>query len=179
MSKHTPGPWHTAGNQGVQIRSAKHQIAKVWCMHGNTFKYNAALIAAAPELLTVAETLVKFVDAPKHGANMRNYVDLGEALVRAARSAIVKATKAEPEKAPASDPPEALRLADIIGGNVADELRRLHATNTDLLKALTDLVDDLKLRATLAGTHVLDVSNGRWLAAERAMANARGEPYDH
>jgi hypothetical protein len=49
MSKHTPGPWHTAGEQGVQIRSAKDQIAKVWTMRGNEWKANARLIAAAPD----------------------------------------------------------------------------------------------------------------------------------
>ncbi len=46
-TKFTPGPWHTAGEQGVQIRSEKHQIAKVWAMRGNEFKANANLIAAA------------------------------------------------------------------------------------------------------------------------------------
>jgi putative SOS response-associated peptidase YedK len=50
-AQHTPGPWHTAGEQGVQIRSAKHQIAKVWAMRGNEWKANARLIAAAPDLL--------------------------------------------------------------------------------------------------------------------------------
>ena len=32
--------------------------------------------------------------------------------------------------------PEALRLADLIGGNAADELRRLHAENQNLRQAL-------------------------------------------
>ena len=35
--------------------------------------------------------------------------------------------------------PEALRLADIIGGNCAAELRRLHAVNAELLEALRNL----------------------------------------
>ena len=35
-----------------------------------------------------------------------------------------------------SEQPEALRLADIIGGDCAAELRRLHAVNAELLGAL-------------------------------------------
>jgi len=59
MSKqHTPGPWHTAGEQGVQIRSEKHQIAKVWTMRGNEWKANARLIAAAPDLLEALQHLM-------------------------------------------------------------------------------------------------------------------------
>jgi hypothetical protein len=46
--KHTPGPWHVAN--GVQIRSATDQIAKVWMMRNGEGQANARLIAAAPEL---------------------------------------------------------------------------------------------------------------------------------
>jgi hypothetical protein len=62
-TQHTPGPWHTAGEQGVQIRSEKHQIAKVWAMRGNEWKANARLIAAAPEMLEALK------DAYPHIAN--------------------------------------------------------------------------------------------------------------
>lgn len=55
-AQHTPGPWHTAGDQGVQIRSQRDQIAKVWTMRGNEWKANARLIAAAPDLLGACET---------------------------------------------------------------------------------------------------------------------------
>ena len=48
MSKHTPGPWRVAN--GVQIRSQRDQIAKVWMMRDGEGKANAALIAAAPDL---------------------------------------------------------------------------------------------------------------------------------
>lgn len=48
-AKHTPGPWHVAN--GVQIRGAREQIAKVWMMRGGEGNANARLIAAAPELL--------------------------------------------------------------------------------------------------------------------------------
>ena len=61
MSKHTPGPWHTAGEQGVQIRSAKDQIAKVWTMRGNEWKANARLIAVAPELLEACKVALGII----------------------------------------------------------------------------------------------------------------------
>lgn len=48
---HTPGPWHVAGQEQVQIRSEKHQIAKAWSFAGKTGQANARLIAAAPCLL--------------------------------------------------------------------------------------------------------------------------------
>ena len=62
MTKHTQGPWRTAGDQGVQIRSEKDQIAKVWAMRGNEWKANAALIAAAPDLLSALEELIVFAE---------------------------------------------------------------------------------------------------------------------
>ena len=49
MIKHTPGPWHVSN--GVQIRSAKHQICKVWMMRNGEDNANARLIAAAPDML--------------------------------------------------------------------------------------------------------------------------------
>ena len=49
MSKHTPGPWHIAN--GVQIRSNRDQIAKIWMMRDGEGRENARLIAAAPDLL--------------------------------------------------------------------------------------------------------------------------------
>lgn len=55
-AQHTPGPWRLAN--GVQIRSDKDQIAKVWMMRNGEGVANARLIAAAPELLaTLEETL--------------------------------------------------------------------------------------------------------------------------
>jgi len=82
-TKHTPGPWHTAGDQGVQIRSQRDQIAKVWTMRGNEWKANARLIAAAPELL---EALARYVQQDiAHGMTENN-------LHRTARAAIAKAT---------------------------------------------------------------------------------------
>lgn len=56
MSKHTPGPWHVAN--GVQIRSSRDQIAKVWMMRDGEGNANTRLIAAAPELLQALETII-------------------------------------------------------------------------------------------------------------------------
>lgn len=53
--KYTPGPWHVSN--GVQIRSEKHQLAKVWMMRNGEGVANAQLIAAAPELLEALDTL--------------------------------------------------------------------------------------------------------------------------
>lgn len=47
--EHTPGPWLVAN--GVQIRSERDQIAKIWMMRNGEGNANASLIAAAPELL--------------------------------------------------------------------------------------------------------------------------------
>ena len=88
--QHTPGPWHTAGDQGVQIRSAKDQIAKVWTMRGNEWKANARLIAAAPDLLAALSVVlrdVQAVDAEGHLAD----IELEPAMYQA-RAAIAKAT---------------------------------------------------------------------------------------
>lgn len=66
-TKYTPGPWHLAGEQGVQIRSKKDQIAKVWTMRGNEWKANARLIAAAPELLEALQAIKDRLDtSPTH-----------------------------------------------------------------------------------------------------------------
>lgn len=56
--KHTRGPWRVAN--GVQIRSDRHQIAKVWMMRDGEGVANATLIAAAPDLLDV---LIRAKDA--------------------------------------------------------------------------------------------------------------------
>lgn len=64
MSKHTPGPWHFAN--GVQIRSDKHQIAKVWMMRGGEGAANARLIAAAPDMLEVLEAVETLVTRDRH-----------------------------------------------------------------------------------------------------------------
>jgi hypothetical protein len=42
---------------GNQIRSALHQIARVWMMRNGEGKANAQLIAAAPELLAALQEI--------------------------------------------------------------------------------------------------------------------------
>ena len=56
-TKHTPGPWHIAN--GVQIRSNRDQIAKIWMMRDGEGRANARLIASAPDLL---EALIELAD---------------------------------------------------------------------------------------------------------------------
>ena len=86
MSKHTPGPWlFVAGNQ---IRSAAHQIARIWMMRNGEGLANARLIAAAPELLEALSGVVNLWDhhASAHGDGVIS------PLHAAARAAITKAT---------------------------------------------------------------------------------------
>jgi len=59
MTKHTPGPWHVSN--GVQIRSERHQIAKVWMMRDGEGNANARLIAAAPDLLEALKGFSSYV----------------------------------------------------------------------------------------------------------------------
>ena len=66
---HTPGPWHVAN--GVQIRSARDQIAKVWMMRNGEGLENARLIAKAPELHALALRIARLNrDAGEIGAGM-------------------------------------------------------------------------------------------------------------
>jgi hypothetical protein len=86
--QHTEGPWHTAGEQGVQIRSAKHQIAKVWTMRGNEWKANAKLIAAAPDLLAALKDAAQALAFLKSIGIQSSTID---AEIRKSRVAISKA----------------------------------------------------------------------------------------
>lgn len=58
-TQHTHGPWHVAN--GVQIRSERHQVAKVWMMRNGEGTANARLIAAAPDLYAALYALVAAV----------------------------------------------------------------------------------------------------------------------
>ena len=91
MSAHTPGPWHTAGEQGVQIRSQRDQIAKVWCMRGNEWKANARLIAAAPDLL---EALREYRAAILFAQDKQALMSAIKSADDKARAAIAKAEEA-------------------------------------------------------------------------------------
>lgn len=60
VRQHTPGPWHVAN--GVQIRSQRDQIAKVWMMRDGEGNANAALIAAAPDMLNALRSLLRHAE---------------------------------------------------------------------------------------------------------------------
>lgn len=63
-TQHTPGPWHVAND--VQIRSERHQIAKVWMMRNGEGNANAKLIAHAPTMLHALQDIVR-VYGPESG----------------------------------------------------------------------------------------------------------------
>ena len=46
-TEHTKGKLHVAGQEQVQIRSDKHQVAKAWCFAGKTGQANARRLVAA------------------------------------------------------------------------------------------------------------------------------------
>jgi hypothetical protein len=91
-TKHTPGPWTTpdAYPNAIQVTSASGWICSLEVNKVNATeeqKANARLIAAAPELLRVAELAATLNTQTNHiGSGM-----LSE-LVERARAAIAKAT---------------------------------------------------------------------------------------
>lgn len=65
---HTPGPWidwEPAPDATTQImqKGSGIRIADVWCTDLPECSGNAALIAAAPDLLAAAEELLTYADA--------------------------------------------------------------------------------------------------------------------
>ena len=69
QTQHTPGPWHIAN--GVQIRSNRDQIAKIWMMRDGEGRANARLIAKAPELHALTLRIARLNrDAGEIGAGM-------------------------------------------------------------------------------------------------------------
>ena len=73
--------------------------------------------------------------------------------------------------------PEALRLADLIGGNAAAELRRLHEVNADLLEALLEAENALSdYIPTIERTGAyLNYGHKVLRTARAAIAKATGE----
>ena len=78
MTTNTPGPWHVANS--VQIRSARHQIAKVWMMRNGEGNANANLLAAAPDLLEVLKTIAEM--NPYDTSSMEYVVSLAKGAVK-------------------------------------------------------------------------------------------------
>ena len=91
--KHTPGPWHVAN--GVQIRSARDQIAKVWMMRNGEGNANAKLIAAAPELLEALRSVWLWMEDQADGQSKGGHATFDLMLLKEqrdiARAAIAKA----------------------------------------------------------------------------------------
>lgn len=93
-AQHTPGPWHVAN--GVQIRSERHQIAKVWMMRNGEGNANAKLIAAAPDLLEALRSVWLWMEDQADGQSKGGHATFDLMLLREqrdiARAAIAKAT---------------------------------------------------------------------------------------
>src|ERR1044071_2002478 len=90
---HTPGPWNTTASLGI-IRSNGQSVARTesdsWATHEEEVA-NARLIAAAPELLTVAQIAYTILAAIRHQRPGRHTAQ-GQGALCALRDAIVKAT---------------------------------------------------------------------------------------
>ncbi len=88
MTQHTPGPWAATGWEMREVSAHGHTIAL--CLGGNSAeaarmaRANAALIAAAPDMLAALEAFV----GSRKGDGMGWTLDSLEAL---AREAIAKA----------------------------------------------------------------------------------------
>lgn len=108
MSKHTPGPWHVAN--GVQIRSQRDQIAKVWMMRGGEGKANAALMAAAPDLLAALNLLHEAYCAEDYGTSEGR---------KAGRQALIATRKALARCTPQPPAPTAPLTDDQLDDNAA------------------------------------------------------------
>ena len=94
MSAHTPGPWFIADddrNGQSVVRNEHIEIATCWhhCVGAieKEMRFNARLIAAAPDLLSALAALMALGDA-REPKNSPLYEDAR----RAARAAIAKAT---------------------------------------------------------------------------------------
>lgn len=98
MSKHTPGPWHAetlAGREGWRVTSTKGSVALLPDGETTGPRYeqdaNAALIAAAPEMLEALKGAVAWCHQG-HGGFPRKQCGLCKPLL----AAIAKATGGEP-----------------------------------------------------------------------------------
>ena len=91
-TKHTPGPWHIGMKPGPMIYgSDSSQVADLRgdLLDRGEAQANAALIAAAPEMLTALCALLAAIDCGGH----EEVVDASNPLcVKSARAAIAKAT---------------------------------------------------------------------------------------
>ena len=99
-AQHTPGPWtHTPGQDTVWANDGDTKVAKIedlpWITLASgrrtsdsaTEEANARLIAAAPELLAIAEALARWEADPDHfGGDLADIATKARAAIAKARS---------------------------------------------------------------------------------------------
>jgi hypothetical protein len=99
-ARHTPAPWKWMGskaypNERLYLRSMSNDAYAMWTGKGETEAANAALIAAAPELLEALQDLDRVATAllagKYEGRTEIGHSDLSIS-ARNARAAITKAT---------------------------------------------------------------------------------------
>ena len=91
MSKHTPGPWHIAGDSdGTMITANFAKQIALWPPQSGEIEQcaNARLIAAAPDLLYIASWIEKECEEGDG--------TIPDGLYNSARAAIKKATGGQP-----------------------------------------------------------------------------------
>ena len=69
QAKHTPGPWHVTGDEhGTMITDNTGEQIALWPQQGGTVEQcaNAALIAAAPDLLENLRQLADLLESIGH-----------------------------------------------------------------------------------------------------------------
>lgn len=89
MTAHTPGPWHVIDG-GIWVDCANNKpVALISCRHGVERDANAALIAAAPDLLAALKGLMAHSHIADSAAEDKDAED--HDAERAARAAIAKA----------------------------------------------------------------------------------------
>lgn len=79
MSKHTPGPWTATANSGEYLITNVLSCGNERLVSIARDKDNANLIAAAPDLLEVLQSLVKTMRSPPTGPNSNHELDVGKA----------------------------------------------------------------------------------------------------
>lgn len=89
MNKHTPGPWNDIFNiaNGIGIGNGQFRIAEVHNTNDGEEIANAALIAAAPELLLALEALMTQIEV--RGFELKSLIP--SETRNAARAAVAKA----------------------------------------------------------------------------------------
>jgi len=91
MSQHTPGPWTVGEDEGT---SKAHEILRkghvvAWtCSHDPYEEGNARLIAAAPEMLAILQTLKTLQDTEHKWGTWE--FDTAETAIRAARALLAR-----------------------------------------------------------------------------------------